>query len=317
MGDTLFQAYTPLIFWTGLGLIIFRFVPKWFPKLLGRCLYWVGIPIELIALGRQGSSSEYQQVISTPFLAPVITIGALTIGLIVSLLVLWLWKNSISSPALNSSSEGSFLLAAILGNTGFVGLAIAPALVDENALNLAVLFSVIHNIVGPFGVGVAIASYFSYSRQQNKWWKILLDILMVPALWAFIIGNLTKQIPLPEVVEFSLQQSVGFVIACAFLLTGIRLSQLQGWKSLKLAFLPAILRVVVIPLIVGIATTFLFNLPNSSRLAMVLMSGMPSAFVGLILAEEYNLDRDLIASSILVSTVLLLFVLPVWVLIFG
>ncbi len=50
---------------------------------------------------------------------------------------------------------------------------------------------------------------------------------------------------------------------------------------------------------------------------MVLMSGMPSAFAGLILAEEYNLDRDLIASSIIISTVLLLLMLPLWVLLFG
>jgi malate permease and related proteins len=317
MGDTLFQAYTPLIVWTGLGLIIFRFLPKWFPKSLGRCLYWIGIPLELIALARQGESSEYPQMMSASFLAPIITVVALTIGLLVSLLVLWLWKRSTSSPVLNRTSEGSFLLAGVLGNTGFVGLAIAPALVDANALHLAVLFSVIHNIIGPFGVGVAIASYFSHSREQNKWWKILLNILTVPALWAFIIGNLTRQIQLPEVIELGLQQSIGFVIACAFLLTGIRLSQLQGWKSLKLAFLPAVLRVAIVPLLLGITITCFFNLPSSSRLAMVLMSGMPSAFVGLILAEEYNLDRDLIASSILVSTILLLFVLPVWILLFG
>ncbi|NJR14482.1 MAG: AEC family transporter [Calothrix sp. CSU_2_0] len=317
MGDTLFHAYTPLILWTGLGLIIFRFLPKWFPKSLGRCLYWIGIPLELIALARQGESSEYPQVIGTSFLAPTITVVALTIGLLVSLLVLWLWKNSTSLLALNRTTEGSFLLAAVLGNTGFVGLAIAPSLVDTNALHLAVLFSVIHNIIGPFGVGVAIASYFSHSREQNKWWKILLNILTVPALWAFVIGNFTRQIQLPEAIESGLQQSIGFVIACAFLLTGIRLSQLQGWKSLKLAFFPAVLRVVIIPLLVGITTTYFFHLPSSSRLAMVLMSGMPSAFVGLILAEEYNLDRDLIASSILVSTILLLFVLPVWILLFG
>ena len=325
MTDVLFQAYTPLIFWTGLGLLVFRVLPKFFSKMLGRGLYWVGVPLELIALSRQSNSQQYQ-AINTSFLAPVITVGALLIGLLVSLLVLWIWKllanqhgvdeNSQIQP-LSRVSKGSFLLAAILGNTGFVGLAIAPTLVDIDALNLAVIFSITHNVIGPFGLGVWIASYYSHTRQQNNFVTLLADILTVPALWAFIVGHFTRSIKLPDVIETGLQQSVGIVIACAFLLIGIRLAQLQGWKSIKLAFIPATLRVFVIPLLVGIFTKSLLRLPASSCLAMVLMSGMPSAFLGLILAEEYNLDRDLIASSILVSTILLLFVLPLWILIFG
>jgi hypothetical protein len=42
------------------------------------------------------------------------------------------------------------------------------------------------------------------------------------------------------------------------------------------------------------------------------MSGMPTAFAGLILAEEYDLDREIIASSILLSSVTLLLMIPLW-----
>jgi malate permease and related proteins len=315
MIDTLFEAYTPLIVWTGLGLLIFRFLPQWFPKILGRVLYWVGVPLELVALARQNSSVKYENIASSSFLAPVITVGALTIGLVVTMSFLWGWKRF---PLFNLSraSEGSFLLAGVLGNTGFVGLAIAPFLVDTDGLNFAVIFSITHNVIGPYGLGVLISGYFSHTKSQNRWWVQLSNILTVPPLWAFIIGSLTTQIKLPNAIELGLQQSVGIVIACAFLLTGIRLAQVKGWKSLKLAIAPAIIRVFVIPLLVGIVISLLFDLSNSQRLAMVLMSGMPSAFAGLILAEEYNLDRDLIASSIFLSTLLLLFVLPLWIVIF-
>lgn len=325
MIDTLFQAYTPLIIWTGLGLLIFRSLPKSFSKILGRGLYWVGVPLELIALSRQGNSQQYQATNSS-FLAPVITVSALFIGLLVTLSVIWIWKllanqqkseHDSQMQPLSRVSEGSFLLAAVLGNTGFVGLAIAPSLVDANALNLAVIFSITHNVIGAFGLGVWIACYYSHTQQQNNFFASLRDILTVPPLWAFLFGHLTRPVQLPDVIESGLQQSIGIVIACAFLLIGIRIAQLQGWKSLKLAILPAALRVFVIPLLVGIFTKFILRIPNSSCLAMVLMSGMPSAFLGLVLAEEYNLDRDLIASSILVSTILLLFVLPLWIFIFG
>lgn len=350
MIDTLFQAYTPLIVWTGVGLLIFRFLPQWFPKMLGRALYWVGVPLELVALGRQNNSAEYQNIVSSSFLAPVITVGALAIGLLVAILVLWGWKRffgdntlhvateqglgvgntltntpnsnlklsqSIFGTGLSRNGEGSFLLAAVLGNTGFVGLAIAPNLVDTDGLNFAVLFSITHNVIGPYGLGVLISSYFSHTRTQNRWWMQLRDILTVPPLWAFIIGTLTITVKLPEPIESGLQQSVSIVIACAFLLTGIRLAQLKGWSSFKLAIAPAIIRVFAIPLLVGVTMSLLFNLSSSQRLAMVLMSGMPSAFAGLILAEEYDLDRNLIASSILLSTILLLLVLPLWIVIFG
>jgi hypothetical protein len=97
---------------------------------------------------------------------------------------------------------------------------------------------------------------------------------------------------------------------------GIRLGQIQGWKSFQLALVPAVLKVLVLPGLVGIGTT-LIGLPTDSRLALVLMSGMPTAFAGLILAEEYDLDRELIASSIVVTSVLLLLILPVWLVLFN
>jgi predicted permease len=43
---------------------------------------------------------------------------------------------------------------------------------------------------------------------------------------------------------------------------------------------------------------------------------MPSAFASLILAEEYDMNRDLPASSIALSTLVLLFMIPVWLWIF-
>jgi hypothetical protein len=53
MSDTLFQAYTPLLFWTGLGILLFRFLPETLPRYLGRSLYWVGVPIQIFTLARQ------------------------------------------------------------------------------------------------------------------------------------------------------------------------------------------------------------------------------------------------------------------------
>lgn len=324
MTETLFNAYLPLILWTSVGLLLFRFIPQGFPRLLGRWLYWVGMPIEILALARKTDLSD-----SDGIAAAGVTFAALGVGLAVAMLSLWALrrftsqrlkvgsKELVTSHWQNPTVQGSFIIASMLGNTGFVGLAIAPALISDTYLNWAVYYSITHNIIGVYVFGVIIASYFSHSTQKNHWWILLRDVLSVPTLWAFVIGYLTQPFPLPELVESGLQASINVVISCAFLLIGIRLCQVQGLKSFRFALIPAVLRVMIIPAIVGIGTTCLMGLSGDRRLAMVLMAGVPSAFVGLILAEEYDLDRDLVASSIVVSTVLLLLLLPAWVVVFG
>jgi len=44
---------------------------------------------------------------------------------------------------------------------------------------------------------------------------------------------------------------------------------------------------------------------------------MPSAVASLILAEEYTLDRDSASSSIALSTIGLLSIIPLWLSLFG
>jgi malate permease and related proteins len=328
MTETLLNAYTPLIIWTGLGLLLFRFVPQQLPRLLGRSLYWVGVPLEVMALARQ---TDFSQNIG---LAPVINLAALGMGLgLAGLSLLGLnWLHAYAKTALEPGlsdrllaytaplvtdrhRKGSFLIAATLGNTGFVGLAIAPAFISEANLGWAVFYSVTNNVVGTYGFGVLIASYFGRTEQSNHWWIQLRDVLTVPSLWAFLIAVLSQPVQLPLIVESGLQASVWFVIPCAFLLMGMRLSQLQGLKSFRLALLPVLIKSIVLPSLVGVGSTLL-GIVGDPRLAVVLMAAMPSAFAGLILAEEYDLDRELATSSIALTTIALLVTVPLWLTLF-
>jgi malate permease and related proteins len=307
MIDRLVQAYTPLICWTGLGILSVRFMPSAFPYWLGRGLFWVGVPIEIFALARQTTFDENAR------LAPTITICSLILGLVLGWLSLQLWQRlQPEKPALSPNLQGSLLICSMLGNTGFVGLAIVPFFVSATDLSWAVLYSVTQNVFGTYGLGVLVSSY--YGRQgtvTNKWWMQLKDLLSVPSLWGFALGSLTRNLDIPEVVESSLHASIWVVIPGAFILMGIRLSQIEGWQSLKLALLPAILKTIVMPTVVGMAIT-LMGITGDPRLGLVLMAGMPCAFAGLILSEEYNLDRNLVASSIIVSTLIFLLMIPVW-----
>lgn len=353
MSETLVNAYLPLIVWTGLGMLVFRFMPTGFPRLLGRALYWVGVPWEIFSLARQ--TKLPQQV----GLAPVITVASLLLALMLAQLSFqgyqrWLtqrqlkgkncrdsatfgagsWtciddrllppvadRNPFDLPepltfaGLNRAQQGSFVLASMLGNTGFVGLGLVPALVPDPDIGWAVFYSVTQNVVGTYGLGVLLASYYGRSHQNQAWWAPLKDVLTVPSLWAFGLGTLTRPLTFPPMLELGLHASLWFVIPAAFLLMGMRLSQLRNVSSLHFALIPSVLKIFVLPAMVGLGVTFL-GLTGDSRLALVLMAGMPSAFAGLILSEEYELDRELMAGSIALSTVALLITVPLWIVIF-
>jgi len=101
------------------------------------------------------------------------------------------------------------------------------------------------------------------------------------------------------------------VISAAFVLTGWRLYQLGFNRGWHLAGLPTLVRIVVMPLLVGLGLTLL-GLRGEQRLALVLMAGMLTAMATLILAEEHQLNRDIMAATIALSTLGILFLIPLW-----
>jgi predicted permease len=314
MIETLFKAYTPLFTWIGLGLILSRFSSDKLAKWLGQSLYWVGVPLQLLILARHTNTTNGG-------LIPVLGLAVLLLSLVLALLTWWFWQwfNKIKaeqksvevSASLKKASLGSFILATILGNTGFVGLTLTQVLTGPENNDSAVLFSVTNNVVGTYGIAVLIASYFGQRATENHWWIQLRDIATVPSLWTFFIGLNTQFVQLPAVIESGLDQAVWVVIALALLLVGLRLGTIKEYQNLDIAIIASILKVLIIPLLVGLGATYA-GIIGEQRLVLVLMSGTPTGLSVLILAEVYDLDRNLLASSIALTFIGLFLALPLW-----
>jgi malate permease and related proteins len=318
---SLVHAYTPLILWTGVGALLFRFLPESFPRFLGRSLYWVGVPWQIFALVRGTDFS------SNVGIAPAITVATIGTGLLIAWFTLktliwlqtqakptWLSRFELWLPPLDRASQGTFVIAATIGNTGFVGLGLIPALIGDGDMSWAVFFSVTQNLMGTYGIGVLVASHYGRSETQSTPLSLLKDILTVPTLWAFAAAYLTQSIAFPDWAETLSQSSLLFVIPASFLLMGMRLIQLDGLQSLKAAAVPVVLKAVILPSLVALGVALL-GLNSDARLSLTIMAGVPSAFASLILAEEYNLDHDLAASTIALSTLAILVTIPIWLLV--
>jgi predicted permease len=296
--ESLVHVYTPLIIWTGLGVLTQRWLPELCPRLLGRTLYWVGVPVQIFALVRH---TDFQGLV---WAVPLLTLAVLGINLGVTWGSLRWWPQP-----LTAAQRGSVVLAATLVNTGFIGLGIVPGLVDPQAWGWVVSYSLTNNVLGTYGIGVLVASYFGAQQQAQSYdWK---KVLRLPTVWAFVLSYVCRPIPFPAWLEWGLDQSVPVVISAAFVLTGWRLYQLGFNGGWRLAGLPTLVRIVVMPLVVGVGLTLL-GVQGDQRLALVLMSGMPTAMATLILAEEHQLNRDIMAATIALSTLGVLLVIPLW-----
>ena len=72
---------------------------------------------------------------------------------------------------------------------------------------------------------------------------------------------------------------------------------------------------LVVPLLVGIGLSLL-KIDHSVKLMIVLLSAMPPAISTLIIAENYNLEKQLTVMTIVLGSIILPFTLLFWIAIF-
>ena len=215
------------------------------------------------------------------------------------------------------STQGSLILAAMVGNTGYLGYPIILSLVGDKYFAWALFYDLLGTTLGAYGFGVALASRFGDGVQSNS--RTFKAILINPALWSFGIGLLMRQVTLPAVVVTCLdvvawsamRKPPPSAIASSLILIGMRLSKLTTWGSLKLASISLTIKMILVPLILGLSLAS-FGLTGKIAQVIVLQMAMPPAFATLVLAETFNLDKDLAVTTLAVGSLLLLITLPFW-----
>jgi predicted permease len=169
--------------------------------------------------------------------------------------------------------------------------------------------------MGSYGLGVALANHFGNSDSSKTWLSKLMHLVRVPTLWAFGLGCLAHSIQFWPWIDSILAFSLNTGVPAVFLLFGMQLGKLRRGRNLNVSIFPALIKMIVLPILAGIGLTVL-GLPHDARFAMVLMTGMPTNSANLILAEEYRLDPQLAAGSILMSTMSLPLMIPLWITLF-
>jgi malate permease and related proteins len=300
----LLKLYLPLIGWVLLGLLLGYRLPKRVIGYLGKFLFWIGVPISITAFLRGANLS------GAIWIAPVAAWAAILLG--AGLALLWLRGRSLLS--WSRATQGSFLLAAMVGNTGYLGYPVTLTLVGTEYFGWALFYDLLGTTLGAYGLGVAIAAKFGNGTQRYGWlWQALLQN---PALWSLGWGLILRNYPLPPLVEHTLTQTAWAIVALSLMLIGMRLSQLSSWSSLPPAILTLSLKMLLVPLVLGFGLS-LAGFKGPPQLVIVLQMAMPPAFATLVIAEAYELDRDLAVTALAIGSAGLLVLLPFWLWLFG
>ena len=335
--NPLVMLYVRLIGWTVLGYGLGKLLPKVFTTYLGKALLFIGVPISIVSFLRQADLSGW--IVIAPTTA--------WIAILVGAGLAWIWidlglsderfsklsrgiisrdipveANSTTDASLgqpsswSAATQGSFLLAMTLGNTAFMGYPVSLALVGPQYFAWSLFYDLIGSTIAAYSVGIALASRFGSISGSQKKPNPFVSMAKTPALWSLPIGLGMRFVPLPTVISSGMSTIAWTTVTLSLVMIGMQLSQLKTLKNVKQALTCVSIKMLLTPLVVGTGLMF-FGVTGEPRLAMVLQMGMPPAFSTLVIAQAYNLDRDLTVTTLAFGVVLLLFTIPVWLWLFS
>tara|TARA_B100001109_G_C18829435_1_gene458732 strand:- start:217 stop:1002 length:786 start_codon:yes stop_codon:yes gene_type:complete len=204
-------------------------------------------------------------------------------------------------------------LASLIGNTSFLGIPIAIALLPSSTINFTIGFdlgtTLFAWIFGPF---------FLQEKSQNNNIpdiKGLLNALINSPASRGIIGVLlTYLFQIDEILGNYLWIPARIVIALAIIVVGARLGIItnqkgnffDSYEEIKYSIL---LKLFILPLIIFLISKFLnFDYYQSS--AVILQAGTPTAISTILMAEAYNVKQRIASKILLITTLISIVTIP-------
>lgn len=328
--NPIIRLYLNLIGWALLGFILGRKLPDSTSKYLGQFLYWIGVPLGIIAFMRGVNISGYIWIAPIAgwvamFVGAVfarfwmeLEIGDERIKAIASGIDPRLLKpdQPIPDTAWTRPTQGSFLLAMMVGNTSYLGFPVILSLIGPEYFLWAVLYNTLATSPGLHGIGYVISANYGNNPLAKRRKSVVQIILGNPALWSFGFGFFFRNVPLPDLAENTLRTSAWGIVTLAIIMIGIQLSQLKKVQKFSQASICLVIKMIVVPLVVGTGLMF-FGVTGWPRLAIVLQMAMPPSIATVVYAVAYGMDKDLSVATVAFGSVGLLITLPMWLWLFA
>jgi len=202
--------------------------------------------------------------------------------------------------------RAAFILTTAISNNGNMGIPISFFAFGEMGLALGSIYYVATSFISnTFGVVIASAG-------QTTVTTALAQSIRVPVLYSATAGLLLNliQIDLPLPLFRAIDLLADAAIPGMLILLGIQLHKAPR-SSISMVLLRSIgVRLLLGPLLAWLLCTLL-SISGVERNVLILQAAMPTAVMAAVLATEYDTEPELVASVILVSTIISMITLSI------
>jgi len=198
-------------------------------------------------------------------------------------------------------------LAGLIGNTSFLGIPIAIALLPTKTINFTIGYdlgtTLFAWLFGPF-----LLQEISKNNNIPNFKRLLNALINNPASKGIIGVLLAYLFQINEILGNYLWIPARIVIALAIIIVGTKLGLITNQKGKIFDFnkeikFSILLKLFILPFIIFLISKFLnFDFYQSS--AVILQAGTPAAISNILMAEAYCVNQK-IASKILFTTTLI------------
>lgn len=208
----------------------------------------------------------------------------------------------------------SLQLAGLIGNTSFLGIPIALAILPTSTINFTIGFdlgtTLFAWIFGPFFLKKRINSNTNLNFKE-----LLKAILNSPASRGIVGVLITYLFGLEKVLGDYLWIPARIVIVLAIVVVGTKLGIITSSKTKYFNLNTGIkysivLKLLIFPLFIFVFSKILgFNLNETS--AVVLQAGTPSAISTILMAEAYKTNQRIAATILFTTTLISIITIPI------
>ncbi len=224
----------------------------------------------------------------------------------VALIILtWLACKAIG---MSKENRNTFTIGVYFANAAYIGIpSLDIVFGDAAAAEGAVIVAVM--ILVTFTLGVGILENSRNAELQIK--ELIIGILKNPLIWSAVIGlllsvyNIALWQPLTELINLTAAAASPAVLVALGIFLALNKPKRE---TLKLASVLAIIKIALIP---ALFTLVLIVLPNSDWLDITyIQASMPLAVTTFAFAEIYPMNKALVSTAIVISTVPIIIILP-------
>jgi predicted permease len=199
-------------------------------------------------------------------------------------------------------------------NTAYLGIPVLTQTQGEAVLPAASLIVAVY-VFWMFTIGLGMLSYTQLKSKKDVVVKVLKNLVKNPQLIAVALGLIVSGLhfQIPDIVNNAMSMLAASVTPMVLIVIGLFIGKSKFGNIKK--WIPILIfsafTLIAFPGALYLATHY-FNLTGEIFKISIIDAAMPLAITPFALADQFNLDKNFIARSIVLSTILSVITIPFW-----